>query len=743
MTIPNSAFSIDEVALDWARQHFSFSQHKMISEYPWGRIFELEGSSEKMHLKLIPFNPPQAIDNHAILFHHFQSTLPEAIAIDKEIGVQLFRHHEGIGFGYTASEAQKAKLLITYAKMQAKATEIPEILSSIPELQQNDIVNDFLEFLKPGTEDMMKRDKSLKADFFLGFEESAEYYDVFLARRELLDDFLNKAALLPPTLNHCDLYAENVLETDDGALIIDDWDKALIGPAGLSLAAFFGGCFKITQFLNPNFCPTQDEKFAQEKRLFNLYADELDRQGYGRLEILQKALPASACAGAIQTLLNYAHFPIKDDFYVFDVNEFFVRRLDDLLNLCDSLSCAKRSNIVHFAADYEEKNILFRAASLYRRYLQIHSNDFELHKRLASMLHRCGKRQEAIDRFQYIIEQDYGDADVFNDFGVTLLETSQPTDAIVNFELALSIDPDYQQARTNLNKATELVVMADEACHPNKVPTVLISSEERNQELFSAEKANAAYALFNQYGALVLESVFDVEMLQAINRLIFDKYAGYFEPKEYDAAFYSGDGHPRVVPNIEGPINEPNLYDNPFVSAIARRVLGDDYILGALNFEAYLPGAECQPIHQNYPPLFNGDDDFSANTSFALALLIPLVQDPPMRGSTKIIKESHKLPYFEALKLPGQTPSLDLGSALIVDYRTVLQNFSFSGDTVRPLLSLVFHRPWFRDCLNYRDEPSIQFDDALFYTAPERLKELIAWTKSESGSPIKLELVTP
>ena len=743
MTIPNSTFSSGEVALDWARQHFSFSQHKMIREYPWCRIFELEESSEKTHLKLIQFNPPQAIDNNSILFHYFRSTVPEAIAVDKEIGVQLFRHHEGIGLGYTASEAQKAKLLITYAKMQAKATEIPEVLSSIPEFQHNDIVNNFLEFLKPGTEEMMNRDKSVKADFFLGFEESAEYYDVFLARRELLDNFLSKAALLPPTLNHCDLYAENVVETDDGALIIDDWDKALIGPAGLSLAAFFGGCFKITQFLNPDFHPTQDEEFAQEKRLFNLYADELDRQGYGSLEILQKALPASACAGAIQTLLNYAHFPIQDDLFIFDVNEFLVRRLDDLLNLCDALSCAKRSNVVHFAADYEEKNILFRAASLYRRYLQIHSNDFELHKRMASMLRRCGKWQEAIDCFHTIIEQNYGDSGVFNELGVSLLETDQPVDAIVNFEQALAMDPGYQQAQINLDKATELLSMRDEACHPNKLPTLRVSREERNQEIFSAEKANAGYALFEQYGALVLENVFDVELLEAIRRLIFDKYSTYFEPKEYDDRFRSNDGYLRVVPNIEGPINEPNLYDNPFVSAIARRVLGDDYILGALNFEAYLPGTECQPIHQNYPPLFNGDDDSSANTSFALALLIPLVEDPPMRGGTMIIKESHKPPYFEALKLPGQAPSLDLGSALIVDYRTVLQNFSFSGDTVRPLLSLVFHRPWFRDCLNYRDEPSIQFDDALFYAAPERLKELIAWTKSESGSPIKLELVTP
>jgi len=742
MIMQTSTFINDEAALSWANQHFSFTEHKLIREYPWSRIFELTGTSETNYLKLVPLRQLQVLTTNSVLSRHFQSVVPEMMAVDEELGLQLLRHHGGIDLGVAPiSEVQKSKLLTTYAKMQVEAKEIPEVLSSIPAFQLNDVLSNFLEFLKPSQEGaIIRSDHTVKAEFFLGTEESAEYYDVFLARKDLLDDLLKNAALLPSTLNHCDLRPENAAETNEGSNIIYDWDDALIGPAGLSLQAFFGGCFNITKFLSPDFERTLDGKFLLDKQLLHDYIVALGEQGYATTELLKKALPASACAGAMQALLAFANFPMEDDLYIFDINEYFVKRLDDLLNLCDYMSCSTRNNALHFAKDYQERNILFRAGYIYRGYLNIHPSDFEFHKKLASILNQTGKWQEAIECFNYIIEHNPADAETFHELGVTLLKNENPADAIVKFELALSIDPDYQAAQINRDKANELLTMIDEAGHPNKLPPVRISPEERELGQFSSEKTDLARWLFNQHGALVAENVFDVDMLQAIKKLILDKYDAYFEPREYDDCLRLGDKRHMVTLGIDGPLNSPNLYDNPYISAIIKQVLGDDYILGAVNIGLSLPDSKNQSIHKDYPPLFDEHDEFRDNIPcFALAVLIPLVQHSHTVGTTLVIKGSHRIDHIEAQKLPGQAPFLDIGSCLMIDYRVGHQGLeNSSDDVVRPLLTLIFHRSWFRDCINYRKQLPIQIDDEVFNTAPERLKELVSWAKSEAIiNPIK------
>ncbi len=737
-----STFIDDDAALSWVGQQLPYNEHNLIREYPWSRIFELKDDTKTSYLKLSPLNQPQVLKTNSILSRYFQSVVPETIAINKDLGLQLLRHHGGIELNSSPSETQKGKILSTYAKMQAEAAKNPEILSSIPTLQLEELLTKFIEFFKPGTQDTFVAGTPVQADFFLGSKDSAEYYDVLLARKDLLSDFLQNAALLPPTLNHCDLRTENAAESHDGSSLIYDWDDALIGPAGLSLQAFFDGCFSITKILNDGLGKSEDEKRLQEMKLLNDYILELDSQGYASAEILKKALPASACAGAMQALLNYANFPEQDDLYIFDVNDYFVRRLDDLLNLCDYLSCSNRESALHFAQDYQERGILFRAIYIYRQYLDAHPNDFGFHKRLASALNKNGKWKEAIECFHTIIAHNPADARTFNEFGLTLLKNKQPENAIVKFELALSINPDYSAAKKNLDKATELLDMIDQARHPNKLPPVWVSPEERKAGGISSEKVDLASSLFNQYGAIQVENVFDVEMLQNIKKLILEKYNAYFDPKEYDDCLRLGDKRHMVTLDIEGPINSPNLYDNPVISAIAKQILGKDYILGAVNIGVSLPGSENQSIHKDYPPLFDEDDEFRDNLPcFAIGVLIPLVQHSHTVGTTLVIKESQRISPKAAENLPGQSPFLDIGSCLMIDYRVGHQGLANkSDDIVRPLLTLILHRSWFRDCVNYRKQPPIKIDDEIFNTSPERLKELISWAKSEAViNPMKLK----
>ncbi len=757
MDMQASIFADSDTALEWAKEYIAFDEAQLMRDYPWAKVFALESNSgETAFLKLVPMRNTRIPRINAVISEHFQPAVPETIGISDELGLQLIRHHGGVELDSNPNEKQRSALLRTYARFQSAALEIPALANTLPEFDSSNVLERFLDFLEPDDEDDTPKpsdnDFTVKAEFYTGTDEAAEYHEAFVARRELLTSLLEDAALLPDTLCHGDLRPENAAEADDGSIIIYDWDDASFGPAGSSLQAFFFGCFKITELLNsdhasyvdfvkagdlsevPEFVAQQEQAFAADKRLLEAYIGELAACGYAPEAGIRKALPAIVCAGAIQALLSYANYALEDDLYVYDVNEYFVKRLDDLLNLCDWLSCANRSSAIRFAEDYEERDILFRAGYIYRQYANAHPNDIDIQRRLVSVLERGGKYEEAIGWCNDIIEERPADADMFFRLGTLLLKSDKPEAAITRFELALSIDPEHETARHERDRTAELLDMISEAAQPHKLPPVRVSSAERADGRLSAEKTRTARMLFERHGALALEHVFDTRMLGDIKQLILDKYNSYFEPRQYDDCLRLGDKRHMVTLGIEGPLNTPDLYDNPYIAPLVQQILGKDYILGAVNIGVSLPGSRNQSIHKDYPSLFPENDEVRDNLPcFALAVLIPLVQHSHTVGTTLVIKDSHRINHVAAQDLPGQAPFLDIGGALMIDYRVGHQGLAnTSDDVVRPLLTLIYHRCWFRDCVNYPKQVPVQIDDEVLAAGPERLKALVGWVKNES-----------
>lgn len=429
--------------------------------------------------------------------------------------------------------------------------------------------------------------------------------------------------------------------------------------------------------------------------------------------------------------MHYENFGLE---YIFDVIEFFVKRLDDLLNVCDYLACQHRDNAIRFAEDYRERNILFRAAYIYRRYSNLHPNDLEMKKRYTSVLLQQQKWEDAIRSLDEIVLQDPGDAPSFNELGKALIRFGKPEDAVMKFEIALSIIPDFEEAQNNLTRCMELLQMIAEANMPNKLPPLRVNAFEREDSALSPEKVELAHKLFTQYGALACEHVFDTELLGAIKKLVLKKYQSYFEPRDYDGCLRLGDRRHMVTLDIEGPVASPDLYDNPYIRDVVGKVLGKDYILGAVNI-----GVPClaRPTNRSTRitrPCSPESDEFRDNTPcFALAVLIPLVQHTHEVGTTLVIKESQKISHRDTDHMPFQAPLLKVGGALMIDYRVGHQGLANSSDdVVRPLLTLIFHRCWFRDCVNYPKQLPIKIDDQVFANSPERLKELISWAQTES-----------
>ena len=50
---------------------------------------------------------------------------------------------------------------------------------------------------------------------------------------------------------------------------------------------------------------------------------------------------------------------------------------------------------------------------------------------------------------------------------------------------------------------------------------------------------------------------------------------------------------------------------------------------------------------------------------------------------------------------------------------------------MRPILTLIFNRPWFRDFKNYAKQPPLRITDDAYRQMPADLQRLVSWWQEE------------
>ena len=138
------------------------------------------------------------------------------------------------------------------------------------------------------------------------------------------------------------------------------------------------------------------------------------------------------------------------------------------------------------------------------------------------------------------------------------------------------------------------------------------------------------------------------------------------------------------------------------------RVLGDDAKLAYVGLVSSGPGSVAQPWHADGVPLFPGSNNLPAH---ALNCFAPLVNVSRRMGPTEFVPASHKPgPVARALEAALQrgrepadvfSPELSVGDVLVYDQRTVHRGVPNRTTTERPILYLLFARPWFREHINF------------------------------------------
>jgi tetratricopeptide (TPR) repeat protein len=720
----------DAAARKWAQGFFDFEQTELVTDTPWARSYRLSRAGEAVYLKILPAQQAGVLPAVAALAAHFPLRIPNVLAHDVVQGWMISAQHGGRTLEYGAKSDDLLSLISTYASLQAQATRAdqPALFEGLPRPVIADLPAQLLAFLQARDDGSGQATATVAASYFLGAADAAHYHRALQGRAPLLQRHLLAANELPLTVNHGDLRPPNAAITDDGRCVIMDWDDAIIGPAGMSLHGLYGGC-TVPSVLLSGSVAAEAAATTPDGMLIHRYINTLTEAGYAERSKLLRCLSGSMCAGMLQFIVNFSKFPGQTQRE--EVRDTLQSRLENLLDLCDWLACADPPTALELAQDYLEHGELRRAQNLLQDYSARMPENVDVLGRLASVLRRRNKLEDAAQEYASAIELAPRDAALHAGLGGVLMEQLDLEGSRKQLHQALELDPGLHLAQENLDQIQALQNMQQCAALPGEMPRLVFSADDLAASRVRPEMLALGTSLFAQYGTMQIDNAIPADMVAQLHEAFMRRYWAYFRDDNHPDALRLGDKRYMLTVDLESPFDDPMLIGAPMVLPIIRKVLGEDCVLGAYTAVISLPGSADQRLHKDHPALFPNTEWHFKLPCFAAQIIIPLVPLTELSGTTRFYKGTHLTPTDRAEESVAQDPVVPLGSCLLNDYRCAHRGRGNRSKQVRPILTLIFNRPWFRDFKNYGKQPPLRLDEAAYERLPHDLKGLVHWRKEE------------
>ena len=257
-------------------------------------------------------------------------------------------------------------------------------------------------------------------------------------------------------------------------------------------------------------------------------------------------------------------------------------------------------------------------------------------------------------------------------------------------------------------------------------PEIEVTSDDIENNKFSEEKLQHAADLYNENGCLLIKNVFSPDFIKGLKGSYIKNYEKYFTDEDHSDALTVGHQRFMVTVNLAAPFNTPKLYANPFFYDLITGLLGDSCILNGFGSVASLPGSPEQHWHHDHPPLFYDINIDPYLPSYAITVIIPLVDLNESTGTTAMMLKSHRFPRGGTPKAGAEIiyPEVPIGSCLLFDYNIKHAGQANKSEMVRPILYNTYSRPWFRDCQNFQKQYSMVINHKELKKVPEEYRHL-------------------
>lgn len=234
-------------------------------------------------------------------------------------------------------------------------------------------------------------------------------------------------------------------------------------------------------------------------------------------------------------------------------------------------------------------------------------------------------------------------------------------------------------------------------------------------------------------GAAKLENLFPLPLIRRLREEVLRRHeSGELRRR---ALIRDIAGRYAALLPFEGPFADPRFYAQPRLLAAMAALLGPDFVIGSLETVIALPGAYGQHQHIDGPARFDTAvgsrktayaGDLSRLPPYAVTLCVPLCDVTEDNGPTAIWSGSHKLAL--RARPPGaaevgrrfrmEAMTGRLGFSFLFDFRVFHCGLENATAEARPVVMLVFTRPWYRDPNHAEVHPSVAISERALGRVP-------------------------
>lgn len=256
-----------------------------------------------------------------------------------------------------------------------------------------------------------------------------------------------------------------------------------------------------------------------------------------------------------------------------------------------------------------------------------------------------------------------------------------------------------------------------------EIPRVAASAWADTPDFLQAE----ILARFARAGVMIFDDAFAASLVSEMHAAYAAAYASYHRDGNFDDALAVGDRRTMITVAVAGVFNDPGLYAHPMLLPVIGKPLGDDAVLGSFVAVTALPGSRDQKMHLDMPLLFEADRVSPDMPSYALTLVIPLVDMNHRNGTTAFHPGSHLVFADGPPDVPPVAPDVPVGSALLFDARVWHGGTPNWSTAPRPVLYNTYQRSWFRDTVNFRAQPPLRIPAREWAKVPDIYRFLFDW----------------
>jgi hypothetical protein len=239
-----------------------------------------------------------------------------------------------------------------------------------------------------------------------------------------------------------------------------------------------------------------------------------------------------------------------------------------------------------------------------------------------------------------------------------------------------------------------------------------------------------AAACVRRHGVIVIRDAIPPAAVTAVLEDFKVRHDVHMAPgqKKLFRSFQSDPLRAQVPIAIDGPVANPEFFAPPSVLALARKLMGEELIVGEMGVVISHGGAGAQEAHRDSAFLFGGLDMEIDLPPFAMTMLVPLLDVTLDMGPTEFWAGSHRLRDEAAVTAsPPQRTALSAGSVVLIDSRILHRGGANVSGPVRPTAYFSFHRRWYQENPGYENKPQVRVTPAMLQRLPEPYRPLFSW----------------